>query len=166
MSQNLDVVLSNLGFKMYMSDVGVAPKAEDRLVGIKSISGFGVSVSSADATELDGDGYSKTIALLKSLKPITLVFNLRDENTYTRLRGQALDVGTSDTAYYKDFTFVYPKRSDWTTPIDFAITAYVAEFNPGDVNTGSVQEFSVVIQGQSKPKRATAPTEASTEATI
>lgn len=153
MAGQTDLVLSNLGFKVYMSEVGVAPTNADRLVGIKSMSGYGVSVNTLDATELDGTGFARFIASLKTLKPITMGFNLRDKETYKRLYERVMDTETASEDYYVDFTFVFPKKTGWDTDVvrDITITACITEFSLDDVTTDSVQAFSITIQGQDKP---------------
>ena len=153
MAGQTDLVLSNLGFKAYMSAVGETPTAADRLVGIKSMSGYGVSVNTLDATELDGTGFARFVASLKTLKPITLGFNLRDKGTYKRLYEQAFDKETGSEDYYVDITFVFPKKTGWDTDVvrDITITACITDFSLDDVNTDSVQAFTVTVQGQDKP---------------
>ena len=153
MAGQTDLVLSNLGFKAYMSEVGETPTAADRLVGIKSMSGYGVSINTLDATELDGNGYARFVASLKTLKPVTLAFNVRDKETYVRLYERVFNTDTSDEGYYADFTFVFPKKQGWGTDAvrDVTITACITDFSLDNVDPDSVQSFTITIQGQDKP---------------
>lgn len=152
MAGQTDLALSYLGFRMYMSEIGVAPTSADELIGLADVSGYGVTTNTVDATPLNGTGFARFVATLKEMKPVTLKFFLSDGNTFKRLRTKAFDTDTSNEAYYFDLTFVFPKKKNFDGVRDITMTVMITDFDESEINTGSAQSYSVTVKGQDKPK--------------
>lgn len=141
------LVKSALGSKVYISEIGTQPTAADQIKGLKGISGGpGFSTDTVDATELDNDGFSKMVPTLKSLAPVTLTINKRDQATFKKVFDWA-KLSTSDDKYFKLLTVVYPKSQGFTED-GFQMIVFLSNWTMGDATTSSVVDYTIELTGQ------------------
>ena len=141
------LVKSALSTKAYICELDAEPTPADQVIGLKGISGGpGFSTNTVDATELDNDGFSKTVPTLKSLKPVTLTINKRDNNTFEKAFTWS-QLSTSDDAYFKKLTVVYPKAEGFSND-GFQMIVYLSSWSMGNADTGSVVDFTIELTGQ------------------
>lgn len=141
------LVKSALGSKVYISEAGVTPKEADRIIGLKGITGGpGFSTETTDATELENDGFSKSIPTLKSLAPVTLTINKRDANTFNKIFEWS-QLSTSDDAYFKDLVVVYPSTEGFTED-GFKMRVFLSKWTMGESGTTNVLDYTIELTGQ------------------
>lgn len=149
--------LSNLGYQIAMSNVGVAPKRSDLLNSWESKTGTKSTAEVVENNRVDGDGYGRKTATLKKWDDIVIKFWKDDATTYSRLHSQYFDKNTSDEDFYVDFTFIAPKSTEFASVKDYTITGQIVGFAEGDVNTTDAQSFTITFAPSGKPKEFAGP---------
>lgn len=138
--------ISNIGTKLYMTAVGVAPKASDLLTDLVNVGTPG-GVQTSDVTYNDvTSGWTKHIGTVRDNSAMTVQFACTSEESFNRVRNQAVGTPTGSTEFLRDFYIVYPKRADWAGTMGFKVTGYIQQYTPGDISSDSYQNITFTIQ--------------------
>lgn len=142
----LKQALSNQGAKMYMTAVGVAPKASDLISDLVRVGSPGAVQTSDITYNSVSSGWTHHVGTVRDNSSMQVEFACTDEESYNRVRNQAVGTPTGSTEFLRDFYIVYPKRGDWAGTMGIKLTGYIQQFTPGDISSEDYQKVTFTIQ--------------------